>query len=152
MPFGYGAHPYLTAGEDRTDDVMVTVPADQYLVVDERLLPASIAAVAGTDCDLRERSTLGPRVLDTAFTSVRREADGVWCVRLEHGDRFAELWAGQGFDWLQIYTGADARDIGIAVEPMTCGPDAFNPGPTHDGMRVLRPGEEFRGAWGIRGR
>ena len=34
---------------------------------------------------------------------------------------------------------------------MTCGPDAFNEGPTHDGMRVLAPGESWTGRWGIRG-
>ena len=157
VPFGYGAHPYLTAGQDRVDELTLTVPAAQYLAVDDRLLPASLEAVDGTDYDLRVPSLLGSRVLDTAFTAVETEDDGRWRVRLERGaaegdDRFAELWAGEGFGWLQIYTGADQRDVGIAVEPMTCGPDAFNPGPTHDGMLVLPPGQEFRGQWGIRGR
>ena len=36
------------------------------------------------------------------------------------------------------------------MEPMTCGPDAFNAGPTHDGMIVLAPGESYTGSWGVR--
>ena len=35
---------------------------------------------------------------------------------------------------------------------MTCGPDAFNEGPTHAGMRTLTPGETSTFRWGIRGR
>jgi aldose 1-epimerase len=34
---------------------------------------------------------------------------------------------------------------------MTCGPDAFNEGPTHDALRVLAPGHTFVGQWGISG-
>ena len=33
---------------------------------------------------------------------------------------------------------------------MTCGPDAFNEGPTHDGLMVLEPGDETTSRWGIR--
>jgi aldose 1-epimerase len=34
----------------------------------------------------------------------------------------------------------------VAIEPMTCAPDAFN---SRDGLRVLGPGESFRGRWGV---
>ena len=157
VPFGYGAHPYLGVGQQRVDDVRLTVPAARRLLVDDRMLPTALESVDGTDYDLRTASPIGDRVLDTAFTDVTRDADGCWRVRLEHEDRdgttrHAELWADENFGWLQVYTGADRRDVGLAVEPMTCGPDAFNPGPTHDAMIVLAPGQEFRGRWGIRGR
>ena len=39
---------------------------------------------------------------------------------------------------------------GVALEPMTCGPDAFNEGPTHDGLIVLEPGASSRSEWGFR--
>ena len=150
VPFGYGAHPYLTAGEQTVDELTISVPAASYLTVDDRLLPRSVEPVEGTTYDLREPAPIGKRTFDTAFTDVTVD-DGRWVARLKHGDRFAELWAESGFGWLQIYTGADQRDIGVAVEPMTCGPDAFNAGPTHDGMLTLGPGDEFSGRWGIRG-
>ena len=152
VPFGYGAHPYLTAGQESVDELTLTVPADSYLVVDDRLLPREVTTVTGTSYDLRQAAPIGERVFDTAFSGLTLDEDDRWRVRLQHQDRFAELWADARFGWLQLYTGADQRDVGLAVEPMSCGPDAFNPGPTHDGMVTLAPGEEFLAHWGIRGR
>jgi aldose 1-epimerase len=52
---------------------------------------------------------------------------------------------------LQVFTGdslpaGSRRTSGIAVEPMTCAPDAFNSG---DGLLVLEPGQQFTASWGI---
>jgi aldose 1-epimerase len=153
LPFGYGAHPYLTVGESTVDEVALTVPAASYLEVDDdRLLPLKLSPVAGTAYDLREGRLLGSMSLDTAMTDLARDSDGRWRVRLVLGDRYAELWGDETMQWTQVFTGGANRDWAIAVEPMTCGPDAFNAGPTHDGTRVLPPGETFVGAWGISGR
>jgi aldose 1-epimerase len=151
IPFGYGAHPYLTAGEQNVDELTITVPASSYLEVDDRLLPRAVSPVADTSNDLRTAQLVGARTFDTAFTDVSTDDNGRWQVRLELGERYAELWADDHFPWLQVYTGDAQRNIGVAVEPMSCGPDAFNPGPTHDALVVLGPGESFTGQWGIRG-
>lgn len=151
LPFGYGAHPYLTVGESSVDEVALTVPADSYLEVDDRLLPAQVAPVDGTAYDLRRGSVLGATNLDTAMTDLARDPDGHWRIRLTRGDRYAELWGDETFAWTQVFTGGPNRDGGVAVEPMTCGPDAFNEGPTHEDMRVLAVGQAFIGQWGISG-
>ena len=152
VPFGYGAHPYLTVGETTVDEVRVTLPAASRLEVDDRLLPVAVSRVDGTDLDLRDGSPIGDRVLDTAYTDLTREAGGGWTATLEREDRYAALWADASFGWAQVFTGEKRRDIGIAVEPMTCGPDAFNEGPTHAAMKVVSPGETLSFRWGIRGR
>jgi aldose 1-epimerase len=152
LPFGYGAHPYLTVGESTVDEVAITVPAASYLEVDDRLLPVKISPVAGTVYDLRRGLVLESLSLDTAMTDLARDSDGRWRVKLVLGDRYAELWGDQTMRWMQIFTGGPNRDWSIAVEPMTCGPDAFNPGPTHADLKVLAPGETFVGQWGISGR
>jgi aldose 1-epimerase len=152
VPFGYGAHPYLTVGESVVDEVNLTVPAESYLEVDERLLPVRVSPVAGTDTDLRSGRTLGPVNLDTAMTNLSRDDGGCWHVVLSRADRSCELWGDETMKWLQIFTGGPYRDWGVAVEPMSCGPDAFNTGPTHDELIVLGPGETFTGRWGIRER
>ncbi len=152
VPFGYAAHPYLTVGEDVVDEVSVRLPADTYLEVDERLLPVRTAPVDGRPEDLRDGSPLGDRVLDTAFTDLHRDDDGRWRIVLSHGEREAVLWAGPEFGWAQLFTGETLRDIALAVEPMTCGPDAFNEGPTAQDRLVLAPGDTFTGTWGITGR
>ena len=153
LPFGYGAHPYLTVGESTVDEVALTVPAASYLEVDDdRLLPLKLSPVQGTAYDLREGRVLGSMSLDTAMTDLARDSDGRWRVRLVLGDRYAELWGDETMRWTQVFTGGPNRNWSIAVEPMTCGPDAFNDGPTHDDMEVLAPGEVFIGRWGISGR
>ena len=151
VPFGYAAHPYLTVGEDSVDDVVITVPAERYLAVDDRLLPVDLLLVEGRPEDLRLPDVLGDRRFDTALTGLGRGADGRWRARLERGSRWAELWAGKGLDWVQVFTGNDRRDLSLAVEPMSCGPNAFNPGPTHDGMIVLQPGDTVGFRWGVDG-
>ncbi len=151
VPYGYAAHPYLTVGEDTVDDVVISVPAERYLAVDDRLLPVDLILVEGRDEDMRTPAPLGTRRFDTALAGLARGGDGRWRARLERGDRWAELWAGEGLDWIQVFTGNDRRDLSIALEPMTCGPNAFNPGPTHEDMITIGPDESVRCVWGIDG-
>jgi aldose 1-epimerase len=152
LPFGYGAHPYLTVGESTVDEVALTMPVASYLEVDDRLLPIKISPVDGTAYDLRHGPLLGSLILDTAMTDLARDTDGRWRVKLVREDRYAELWGDEAMRWVQVFTGGPHRDRSIAVEPMTCGPDAFNAGPTHGDMKVIAPGETLVGQWGISGR
>jgi aldose 1-epimerase len=153
-PFGFGAHPYLSVGEDRVDEVELGVPAAALVEVDERLLPVGLAAVSGTDMDFRQPRLLGGLAVDTTFTDAVADADGCWRVTLAHPHtgRVVTLWAdASAYQWLQVFTGdslplASRRTSGIAVEPMTCPPDAFNSG---DDLLVLEPGQEFAAPWGI---
>ena len=153
-PFGFGAHPYLSVGEHRVDEVELAVPAAAYLEVDDRLLPVGLVEVDGTAQDFRHRRRLGRLALDTAFTNLVAEVDGRWRVTLTHPGtgREVSLWAdAAAYQWLQVFTGdslplASRRTSGIAVEPMTCPPDAFNDGAD---LLVLEPGQEFAAPWGI---
>jgi aldose 1-epimerase len=149
VPYGYGAHPYFTVGEQRVDDVTLTIPADSYLAVDDRLLPIDVVPVDGTSYDWRQGRPLGATVLDTAFTGLARDADGRWQVTLSRADRTVGVWSDDSTSWVQVFTGGPYRTISIAVEPMTCGPDAFNPGPTRAQLIVLRPGESTQCRWGV---
>ena len=61
------------------------------------------------------------------------------------------LWADAGYRWLQVFTG-DAleptrRRTALAVEPMTCPPNAFVSG---EDLLVLPPGDAVSCRWGIR--
>lgn len=144
VPFGYAAHPYLTAGGTIADSVVV-VPAEQYLVVEpERLLPVRLEPVAGRPEDLRSPAAQGTRSLDTAYTALT--SSGGWEASVSNGDRTVVVWGDENFGWIQVFNQTD----GIAVEPMTCGPDAFNEGPTHADLITLAPGAEFSASWGLR--
>ena len=60
-----------------------------------------------------------------------------------------ELWADPDFAWVQVFTPDDhpGRGRAVAVEPMTCPPDALNSG---TGLLVVEPGRTWTGSWGIR--
>ena len=66
------------------------------------------------------------------------------------GGETVTLWADQAYDWVQVFSGdtlpEPARRRGLAVEPMTCPPDAFNTG---EGLVRLEPGQNHRATWGI---
>lgn len=149
-PFGYGHHPYLTAGETNLDDAILTVPADSFIEVDDRSLPVGTSAVSG-DTDLRAGKSLKGIELDTAFTDLIA-VDGRWQVTLASGNRRTLLWAEtDAFPYAQCFTadklpGGKARTTGLAVEPMTCPADAFNSG---EHLLRLEPGQTWTGHWGV---
>jgi aldose 1-epimerase len=151
-PFGAGLHPYLRPGTATVDDAVLTVPAEASVPVDERKLPTGPAIpVAGTALDFRRPRAVGGAALDCCFTGLTRDADGRARVRLDGGDRQIEVWLGPGFGHVQIYTADDVGDPArrrrsLAVEPMTCAPDAFNSG---DGLQVLAPGASFTARCGL---
>ncbi len=127
-PWGTTIHPYLAPPGDR-DDWTVLVPARQVLEVDARLLPLAVIDVAGTARDLRRPRAVTELDLDHAFTGIPRDAATGGIVRAEvrgrdgHGVHIS--WEADTCPWIQVFTG-DAR--GIAIEPMTCPPDALNSG------------------------
>jgi galactose mutarotase-like enzyme len=152
LPFGLGFHPYLTVGTATVDQVRLRVPGELRMITDERGLPTSVVPVSGTEFDFTEGRLIGVTRLDTAYTGLRRDADGRWRVEVDHpdGDRGITLWADERFGYLMVYTGdtldpAEQRTA-VAVEPMTCPPDALRSGTD---LSVLRPGARWTGSWGI---
>jgi aldose 1-epimerase len=151
-PYGAGAHPYLTLGTSTVDALTLRVPAGRYLEADERGLPIAVRDVAGTEFDFRAARELGPARLDIGYCDLERDPDGLARVRITTGDggRAAVLWLDHSYQHLMVFTGdtlteADRRR-GLAVEPMTCAPNAFQSG---HGLIRLEPGETAVGRWGI---
>jgi aldose 1-epimerase len=58
--------------------------------------------------------------------------------------------------WVQVHTadrpGLSGHRVGLAIEPMTCAPDAFNAHryPYDAGLQVLEPGGSLSASWTIR--
>lgn len=147
-PVGLGAHPYLAVGDGPVDAARLRVPAATRLLLDDRSVPTGPAPV-DADTDLRSGPVLGGRVLDTPYTDLERDPDGLVRVRLSRPDgREVVLWADAAYDHLQVFTGdtlpADRRRRGVAVEPMTCLPNAFGTDPP-----LLAAGGTLSGSWGI---
>jgi aldose 1-epimerase len=150
-PFGAGAHPYITVGTALVDDALLQVAAERRLVVDERQIPVGSEAVAGTPFDFRQPRRIGDSVLDVAYGDLERDAAGIARATLAAPDgRSVEVWVDASHAYLMVFTGDTLvparRRRGVAIEPMTCAPNAFQSG---DGLRTLEPQEAFTATWGI---
>jgi aldose 1-epimerase len=153
-PYGTGSHPYLTAGTSVVDGCELTLPAASWLPTDDRGIPSGPPGrVEGTAYDFRKTRTIGTTWLDHALTDLDRDGDGRAWVHLAAsggGESGVRLWADEGYGWLQVFTGdplgPDRRRRALAVEPMTCPPNAFATG--HD-LLILKPGQAVTHAWGI---
>jgi aldose 1-epimerase len=144
-PYGAGSHPYLAVAQDVVDDVELRVPAATVLFADERGIPVGSGSVADEGLDFREPRAIGSIKLDHCFTDLERDRDG----RARVAVGATTLWADESCPYLMIFTGDGLPDVerrSIAVEPMTCAPNAFRSG---EGLVRLEPGESHVASWGI---
>jgi aldose 1-epimerase len=150
-PYGSGQHPYVTLGAESVDTLLLRAPGRVVLHADDRGLPTETVSVEGTEHDFREPRAIGETKLDHAFTDLVRDDDGRARVELRDPDdgRALSLWLDEPYAYLQLFTGDPLPSVGrrsLAVEPMTCAPNAFRTG---DGLLVLEPGATATASWGI---
>ncbi|MGZ0712798.1 aldose 1-epimerase family protein (plasmid) [Coraliomargarita sp. W4R53] len=159
-PFGTGPHPYLVAGDGRVNEWILELPAANVLAVtDDRLIPIGLRAVDADDAerfDFRDGRAIGTAEIDHAYTGLIRDADGYATVRVTDaaGSGVSMSWD-SSCPWVQVHTAdlaaLEASRRGLAVEPMTCAPDAFN-AVNYDydaGLVSIEPGESTSASWMI---
>ena len=156
-PYGVCPHPYLLAGPAPLDEWILEVPARTFLeVTPDRLLPVATRPVDVHEYDFRRARVIGSTQIDHAFTDIVFDADGgdggggARVVVRDPGGTGVGLAWDRSCAWLQLYTGDTEpplpNRLGLAVEPMTCPPDAFNTGT--DLVR-LHPGASHDATWRI---
>lgn len=153
-PWGTGPHPYLVAGPSgRVDAWNLLLPASEVLTVTpDRLSPVALESVdRHPEWDFRSARPIGDVFIDHAFTALSR-TEGAAEVRLTEGEHGVAMTWDERCPWVQVHTadnpGIDGiHRIGLAVEPMTCPPDAFNSGTD---LVVLEPGATHAASWRIR--
>ncbi|HEX5731148.1 aldose 1-epimerase family protein [Microbacterium sp.] len=160
-PWGTGPHPYLVAGDGHVDDWTLELPAGAVLAVTaDRLIPTELRGVDADDAerfDFREPRRIEKVELDHAYTDIVRDTAGFAAVRVTDatGSGVEMVWDA-ACPWVQIHTsdkgvGKPGHRTGLAVEPMTCAPDAFNAA-KYDfdpGLIVLEPGASTEASWRI---
>ena len=143
-PAGHGWHPYFRLGES-IKPCLLKLPEGKMLESTERAVPSGRKLAWGTftkpaligDGWLNDCMEIGSRngIATTAMT------DPVTGLTLE-------VWQESGpgkYGYVQVFT--HPRRHCLAIEPMTCAPNAFNNG---IGLVVLEPGQELRAACGVR--
>ncbi|MFJ4172282.1 aldose 1-epimerase family protein [Paenarthrobacter sp. NPDC089714] len=150
-PYGVCPHPYLVAGPSPLDEWTLEAPVGTFLeVTPDRLLPVRLAPVEGHEFDFRSPRAIGATEIDHAFTDVAFDGGlAQLSLRDPAGTGVGMSWD-ESCTWLQIHTADKPAPIpsriGLAVEPMTCPPDAFNSGT--DLIR-LEPGASHVASWSI---
>ncbi len=153
-PVAAGFHPYFTVGSDLIDADTLHVPFQSTLVYDRDLVPTgTVLPVERTPFDFRHPRPIGDTVFNTCFLNPQRAPDGSLDIRL--GDpatgRSVTVSLGAAFDSVVLYSGDPLPDAhrrrALAIEPMTCGSDAFN----HPqwGLVALGPDESLSGSWEV---
>ena len=142
-PYGVSIHTSLVAGESvKNNELFLQIPADQFLEVDaERLLPIKLQPVTGTNFDFINSKKISDLFIDHAFKYSSNYPRSVSLLNAE--GQGAEMIFDEQSKWIQIHTAdrdlqADSR-MAVAIEPMTCPPDAFNSGID---LIVLEPGKK----------
>lgn len=177
-PFGFGFHPWLSPGDPAPsaassaaiDGAQLLIPATTWYETDDRLIPTGVRpfddgtvvpadhAADDSACivckDFRALRSIGGTVLDDAFGAPRRGDDGWSRARLRGtDDREIVLGMGPGFRTWQVCTGdgldPEAARRAIAIEPMTCPPNAFAAGEPGEDFDVIGAGEELSVEWSI---
>lgn len=143
IPVGDGWHPYFKTGS-MADDLYICIPSQEEIEVNERKIPTGKTKRGNDFCELKKISDLN---FDTCFRLFEDHDRSI--VKLVDKDKNIRmnLWMDCGIDkyqYVQVYI-PPARDC-IAIEPMTCIPDAFNNG---IGLIVIDPGETNSFLWGI---
>jgi aldose 1-epimerase len=149
-PYGCGAHPYLSVGTETVDATVLRAPGRTVLQADGRGIPTGATPVADTEYDFGEPRAVADTKLDHGFTDLERGEDGLAMVELTNPASGVALavWVDESFPYLMLFTGdlPEVERRALAVEPMTCAPNAFRSG---DSLIVLEPGDSVTTTWGI---
>jgi aldose 1-epimerase len=141
-PYGYGCHPYLTVGRQIDECELEFTAADWLQVTPDRLSPVGLAPVAVSRYDFGQARKIQDLDIDNAFTNL----PSTWEVRLTDPATGNSARLSSDTRWMQLYTANALGRVGLAVEPMTCPPDAFITG---DDLVVLKPGDEHTTSFSV---
>lgn len=149
-PYGIGFHPWLSPGKGSLDECILSLDADSWVRLDDRMLPIGQESVPAA-LDFREPRLLAKTSLDDTFVDATFTNDRSW-LRLTGTDgRTAATWMEKSLTCWQVCTG-DAIGVpnyarsGLAAEPMTCIADAFRTG---ERLTRLEPGAAHTVRWGL---
>lgn len=155
-PYATGAHPYLRVGDTPIAELELTVVAESYVELDERLDAVRELPVEGGPFDVRSARSLSELDVDTSFGTLSpvNELDGrgdVAWLTAPNGSR-TTLSQDLAWGWVHVFTTRLLPTQGrlieaVGVEPMTAPPNALNSG---QDLRWIEPGASWEGSWRLR--
>lgn len=146
VPLGTGWHPYFQLG-DLMDQCSLQIPPSKRVLINERMLPTGEVTNSTEFAQLRP---IADTQLDTCFqlsdngTQERTSEVILWSDSSQIG---LKLWQESGpgkYNYIQICIAPDRKSI--AIEPVSCGINAFN---TKQGLTILPPGASWSAKCGV---
>lgn len=121
MPFGLGWHPYFKMDVD-VDDLELAFPESDLILLDDRKIPTGETVpyeVIGDALNMKDEH------FDDCFV-LKQSGANQFKVKSKQYDLLIHSPSLNDFGYFQLYTPPNRRSV--AVEPMTCAPNAFNNG------------------------
>ena len=134
IPVGLGWHPYFQLGS-KMDQLSLKLPKVKHTLIDDRMLPT------GEKKDFTEfekLTVIGARTFDDCFEVIDQTSTAetiLWSNAKNHGMKLWQHTGENNFNFIQVCIAPDRQSI--AIEPVSCGINAFN---TKDGLIMLEPG------------
>lgn len=138
-PYGAGIHPYLTCNREKIDSCTLRLPAEQLFIANQAPHSPHLISTSAAGLDYRLPQAIGTAQIDHTFKA--QPSDMPWKVVLTSAQQKMSVFLCASQPWIQVYTGDKLARAGLAVEPMSCPPNAFNS--AHD-LIVLAPQETHR--------
>ncbi|MEK7689612.1 MAG: hypothetical protein AAB425_01180 [Bdellovibrionota bacterium] len=152
-PVGAGFHPYFSPGALPLDDWELVLPVREVIEFGPGILPTGRMLPISDQpiLDFRKPRRIGATRFNHAFRGIDHQSP--IGLRDQKTGSCVEIRMDSAFDFVVVYSGdaispTDQARRGLAIEPQTCGPDAFNLGPDF-GVRILAPGQVFSGSWSV---
>ena len=143
MPIGDGWHPYFKT-KGQVNKLILKIPSKESVELDDQMIPTGRLIPA----ELNDHFTVGNQEFDTGFALDAREGIAVTEILNPELQLRINLWQETGrqkYNYLQVYIPPLRQSI--AIEPMTCAPDAFN---NEMGLIVLKPKQSFHASCGLK--
>lgn len=147
-PVAVGTHPYFCISDVDTADLAVQLDAQTWFRLDDKNIPVAEEPVDAAH-DLSVPRRIGHEARDAAYAGLPRDdADRAQAHLLAPDGRRLTVWAGTGFDYLQVFVTDrfPGHEVAVAIEPMTAPADAFNSGRS---LRRLASGADWTLEWGV---
>lgn len=145
IPIGDGWHPYFQTGT-KINNLYLKLPADKVVKQNKKMIPTGKTVSFDKFTRLAK---IGNHTFDTCYKIKQSDKNR---VNIELYDPKQNLklivWQETGknkYNYFQVYT-PPLRNC-IALEPMTCTPDAFN---NKRGLVILKPKEKYSASFGVK--
>ena len=144
IPVADGWHPYYSTGS-AIDELLIKIPSSDYIELDENMIPTD--KIKSND-NFHNLTLIDKTVFDTCFKLPTTK--GIQSIELydPKKDLSISIWQETGeqkYNFVQLYTHPSRKSI--AIEPMSCMPDAFN---NQSGLIMLSPKERRSFVFGVK--